>query len=86
MGVDFDARESYDNLAELLKIESRNRRPAPQPQKDESDEQTSPEPLSVEERQELKRLERMCRKGRKIDQPTPEEMIKLGRLRERAKL
>jgi hypothetical protein len=85
IGVDFDARESYEYLDDLLKIETRNRKPSPQqPKKPEVDK--SKEPLSDTERQELARLEAMARKGRKIDQPTPEEMLKLGRLRMRASL
>jgi hypothetical protein len=84
MHVDFDSRESYNNLVELLRIETRNRQPAPQP--DQPPQEESDDPLTPEERQELNRLEQMASKGRKIDQPTPEEMLKLGKLRKRANL
>ena len=83
MGVDFDARESYDNLYELLKIETRNRKPSPGPQQP-TEPETEPGPLSKAERTRLAELERMAGKGRAIDQPTSAEMIELSRLRARA--
>ena len=84
MNVNFDVRESYDNLCELLKIEKRNAKPSPQ--QEPAEQQGPPEqlPLSNTERGRLKELEQMANMGRKMDQPTPAEMHELGRLRARA--
>lgn len=87
MGVDFDKRESWENLNNLLEIETRNRKPTIQPPVPEDEDLAEElQPLSDMERIRLKELERMARKGRKIDQPTPAEMIELGRLRQRNKI
>jgi hypothetical protein len=48
-------------------------------------DEKSLKPLNGHERTRLAELERMARMGRKIDQPTAQEMKELGRLRERAK-
>jgi len=52
MGVDFDARESYVNLCELLKIETRNRQSAPTQETETTEESPAQEtseaqPLSL---------------------------------------
>jgi len=87
LGVDFDARESYDNLKNQLDIEIRDRKGKQQPPKLKNDEEDDNLlPLKPHERMRLKELERMANMGRKIDQPTPEEMIELGKLRKRADL
>ena len=84
MNVDFDARESYDNLYELLKIEKRNAKPSPEQQGPAEQEGTmEPQPLSSAERSRLKELEQMANMGRAMDQPTPAEMHELGKLRAR---
>ena len=88
LGVDFDARESYDNLKNQLDIEIRDRKGQQQsarPDTNEEDENLLP--LTPHERMRLKELERMANMGRKIDQPTPEEGMKeLSKLRKRADL
>ena len=83
MNVNFDARESYDNLCELLKIEIRNTKPSPV-QGPAEPEPENLQPLSSTERSRLKELEQMANMGRAMDQPTPVEMHELGRLRARA--
>jgi len=83
MGVEFDARESYENLCDLLRIETRNRKPAPAMEPAEPQPENL-QPLSDDERVRFKELEGMANMGRKIDQPTPGEMLELGRLRARA--
>lgn len=45
-----------------------------------------PEPLTANEKAELVELDRRSRMGRKIDQPTPREMERLGLLRVRSKI
>ena len=84
MGVDFDVRESYDNLWDLLKIERRNRESGAAEQPPEQERPSESQPLSSAERNRLKELEQMARMGRAMDQPTPAEMHELGRLRARA--
>ena len=87
LGVDFDARESYDNLKNQLDIEIRDRKGQQQSAKfDINEEDENLLPLTPHERMRLKELERMANMGRKIDQPTPEEMKELGKLRQRANL
>ena len=89
MNVNFDARESYDNLCELLKIENRNAKSSPQQGPAEQQGPVEPSgmeqlPLTSTERNRLKELEQMANMGRAMDQPTPAEMHELGRLRARA--
>jgi len=43
------------------------------------------EPLTAEEREQLADLETRARKGRQILQPTPADMVTLGKLRARSK-
>jgi len=71
--IEFEEDAGYEELCDLLKANS------------EQENKSGPEPLSDLEKVRMKELERMASMGRNIDQPTPAEMIELGKLRQRAK-
>jgi len=85
--TDEETRELDDLKARCLKKNGEPRKDAETADlerlKELCEKEGMTEPLSPDEKEELDALEKRARSGRRVHQPSPVEMVRLGKLRKR---